>query len=91
MASRSFRELSSSGQFDVERGAVGIRRETAAVIVRQYGEQFRRTPERKKTRRDRGPCCEWLTARGPEPHNVIFWKIAKPNVKLRFGLAAAKL
>jgi hypothetical protein len=35
MALRSFKELLGSGQFAVERGAVGIRLESAAAIVRQ--------------------------------------------------------
>jgi hypothetical protein len=34
-----------------ERGGVGIRLEPAAAIVRQYGEQFRRSPRRRQTRR----------------------------------------
>ena len=38
-----------------ERGGVGIRLEPAAAIVRQYGEQFRRPPRRKPTRRSPKP------------------------------------
>jgi hypothetical protein len=38
-----------------ERGGVGIRLKPAAAIVRQYGEQFRRPPRRKSTRRSPKP------------------------------------
>jgi hypothetical protein len=38
-----------------DRGRVGIRLEPAAAIVRRYGEQFRRPPRRKQTRRPKPP------------------------------------
>jgi hypothetical protein len=38
-----------------DRGGVGIRLEPAAAIVRRYGEQFRRPPRRKQTRRPKPP------------------------------------
>jgi hypothetical protein len=38
-----------------ERGGVGIRLESAAAIVRQYGKQFRRPPRRKQGRRTSKP------------------------------------
>jgi len=34
-----------------ERGGAGIRLEPAAAIVRRYGEQFRRAPRRRQSRR----------------------------------------
>jgi hypothetical protein len=45
------RRIAAECTFVDERGAVGIRLEPAAAIVRQYGEQFRRPPRRKQTRR----------------------------------------
>jgi hypothetical protein len=38
-----------------DRRGIGIRLEPAAAIVRQYGEQFRRQPRRKQTRRPPKP------------------------------------
>jgi hypothetical protein len=45
------RRIAAECTFVDERGAVGIRLEPAAAIVRQYGEQFRRPSRRKQTRR----------------------------------------
>jgi hypothetical protein len=45
------------GAFVDERGAVGIRREPAAAIVRQYGDQFRMRRRNQCTgRRNHSPC-----------------------------------
>jgi len=44
------RRIAAECTFVDERGAVGIRLEPAARIVRQYGEQFR-APRRKQARR----------------------------------------
>ena len=45
------RRIAAECTFIDERGAVGIRLKPAAVIVRQYGEQFRRPDRRKQNRR----------------------------------------
>ena len=45
------RRIAAECTFIDERGAVGIRLKPAAVIVRQYGEQFRRPARRKQNRR----------------------------------------
>jgi hypothetical protein len=45
------RRIAAECTFIDERGAVGIRLKPAAVIVRQYGEQFRRPARRKQSRR----------------------------------------
>ena len=44
------KRIAAECTFVDERGAVGIRLEPAAAIVRQYGEQFR-APRRKQARR----------------------------------------
>jgi len=44
------KRIAAECTFVDERGAVGIRLEPAAAIVRQYGEQFR-APRRKQGRR----------------------------------------
>ena len=49
------RRIAAECTFVDERSGVGIRLEPAAVIVRQYGEQFRRRPRRKQTRRTPKP------------------------------------
>ena len=41
------RRIAAKCAFVDERGVIGIRLEPAAAIVRQYGEQFRRTPRQK--------------------------------------------
>jgi hypothetical protein len=45
------RRIAAECAYIDDRGGVGIRLEPAAAIVRQYGEQFRRPPRRKQTRR----------------------------------------
>jgi hypothetical protein len=45
------RRIAAECAYVDERGGVGIRLERAAAIVRQYGEQFRRSPRRRQTRR----------------------------------------
>jgi hypothetical protein len=45
------RRIAAECAYADERGGVGIRLEPAAAIVRQYGEQFRRSPRRRQTRR----------------------------------------
>jgi hypothetical protein len=45
------RRIASECAYVDERGGVGIRLEPAAAIVRQYGEQFRREPQRRGRRR----------------------------------------
>jgi len=49
------RRIAAECAYVEEHGGVGIRLEPAAAIVRQYGEQFRRPPQRKKTRRSPKP------------------------------------
>jgi hypothetical protein len=49
------RRIAAECAYVDERGAVGIRLKPAAAIVRQYGEQFRRRPRRKQTRRTPKP------------------------------------
>jgi hypothetical protein len=49
------RRIAAECAYVDERGGVGIRLEPAAAIVRQYGEQFRRPPPRKLTRRSPQP------------------------------------
>jgi hypothetical protein len=49
------RRIAAECTFIDERGAVGIRLKPAAVIVRQYGERFRRPARRKQNRRPRPP------------------------------------
>ena len=49
------RRIAAECAYVEEHGGVGIRLEPAAAIVRQYGEQFRRPPRRKKTRRSPKP------------------------------------
>jgi hypothetical protein len=41
------RRIAAECSYVNERGGVGIRLEPAAAIVRQYGEQFRREPQRR--------------------------------------------
>jgi hypothetical protein len=45
------RRIAAECAFVDERGGAGIRLKPAVAIVRQYGEQFRRPPRRKQTRR----------------------------------------
>jgi len=47
------RRIAAEYAFIDERGGVGIRIEPAAAIVRLYGEQFRRRPRRRQTRRSK--------------------------------------
>jgi hypothetical protein len=49
------RRIAAECAFIDERGAVGIRLKPAAVIVRQYGDQFRRPARRKQNRRPKPP------------------------------------
>ena len=49
------RRIAAECTFIDERGAVGIRLKPAAVIVRRYGEQFRRPVRRKQNRRPEPP------------------------------------
>jgi hypothetical protein len=49
------RRVAAECTFIDERGAVGIRLKPAAVIARQYGEQFRRPARRKQNRRPKPP------------------------------------
>jgi hypothetical protein len=44
------RRIATECAYVDERGGVGIWLDPAAAIVRQYGEQFRRAPRRKKAR-----------------------------------------
>ncbi len=44
------RRIATECAYVDERGGVGIRLEPAAAIVRQYGDQFRRSPRRRQTR-----------------------------------------
>ena len=45
------RRIAAECAYVDERGGVGIRLGPAAAIVRRYGEQFRRVPRRRQTRR----------------------------------------
>jgi hypothetical protein len=45
------RRIAAECAYVDDRGGVGIRLEPAAAIVRRYGEQFRRAPRRRRTRR----------------------------------------
>jgi hypothetical protein len=45
------RRIAAECAYVDNRGGVGIRLEPAAAIVRWYGEQFRRQPQRKQPRR----------------------------------------
>jgi hypothetical protein len=49
------RRIAAECAYVDDRGGVGIRLEPAAAIVRQYGEQFRRSPRRKQPRRPNPP------------------------------------
>ena len=49
------RRIATECAYVDERGGVGIRLEPAAAIVRQYGDQFRRPPRRRQTRRTPKP------------------------------------
>jgi hypothetical protein len=49
------RRIATECAFVDDRGGVGIRLEPAAAIVRQYGEQFRRAPRRRQSRRPKPP------------------------------------
>jgi hypothetical protein len=49
------RRIAAECAFVDERGGVGIRLRPAAAIVRRYGEQFRRPPRRRQTRRSPKP------------------------------------
>jgi hypothetical protein len=49
------RRIATECAYVDERGGVGIRLEPATAIVRQYGEQFRRTPRRRQTGRTLKP------------------------------------
>jgi hypothetical protein len=49
------RRIAAQCTFIDERGAVGIRLNPAAVIVLQYGEQFRRPVRRKQNRGPKPP------------------------------------
>ena len=48
------RRIAAECTYVDERGAVGIRLEPAAVIVRQYGAQFR-TPRQRRPRSTKSP------------------------------------
>ena len=45
------RRIAAECAFVDERGVVGIRLKPAVAIVQQYGDQFRRAPRRRQTRR----------------------------------------
>ena len=49
------RRIAAECTFVDERGGVEIRSRPAAAIVRRYGEQFRRPPRRRQTRRSPKP------------------------------------
>ena len=49
------RRIAAECAYVDERGGVGIRLKPAGAIVRQYGEQFRRAPRRKKARSAKSP------------------------------------
>jgi hypothetical protein len=49
------RRISSECTFVGVNGEVGIRLRPAAAIVRRYGEQFRRAPAPRRTRRPKAP------------------------------------
>jgi hypothetical protein len=47
--------LPPNALFVDQRGGVGIRLRPAAAIVRQYGEQFRRAPPRRRRQTPKSP------------------------------------
>jgi hypothetical protein len=49
------RRIAAECAYIDERGGVGIRLEPAAAIVRQYGEQYRRPPRRRRQSRSEKP------------------------------------
>jgi hypothetical protein len=49
------RRIAAECTFIDERGAVGIRLQPAAAIVRQYGEQFRATRRQRRPRSAKPP------------------------------------
>ena len=49
------RRIAAEYAYVDDRGGVGIRLEPAAAIVRRYGEQVRRAPRRRQTRRSPKP------------------------------------
>jgi hypothetical protein len=49
------RRIAAECAFVSANGEVGIRLRPAAAIVRQYGEQFRRAPRRRRPRRPKPP------------------------------------
>jgi hypothetical protein len=49
------RRIAAECAFVSANGEVGIRLRPAAAIVRQYGEQFRRAPPRRRPRRPKPP------------------------------------
>ena len=52
------KRIASECAYVDERGAVGIRLKSAAAIVRQYGEQFRRAPPRRRHPPKTRPCFD---------------------------------
>jgi hypothetical protein len=66
------RRIAAECTFIDERGAVGIRLKPAAVIVRQYGEQFRRPARRKQNRRpSRRRCRDAAIRSSPIPRRWL--------------------
>jgi hypothetical protein len=49
------RRIAAECAFVSANGEVGIRLEPAAALVRQYGEQFRRAPRRRRPRASKPP------------------------------------
>jgi hypothetical protein len=49
------KRIAAECAFISENGEVGIRIRPAAAIVRQYGEQFRRAPRRRRSRSPKPP------------------------------------
>jgi hypothetical protein len=49
------RRIAAECAFISANGEVGIRLRPAAALVRQYGEQFRRAPPRRRARRPKAP------------------------------------
>jgi hypothetical protein len=49
------RRIAAECAFISANGEVGIRLRPAAALVRQYGDQFRRAPPRRRPRRPKAP------------------------------------
>jgi hypothetical protein len=77
------KRIAAECAFVDERGAVGIRLEPAAAIVRQYGEQFPRPRERRQAPRASKPPKSDRRCSGKSAERALFLNLGAKSLNIR--------